>query len=111
MAERQAAKRRAAGKSGVLTTGLIALAAFLVLVLVLTVRLRDSPFTGLTPVKPRIVLARRIHVTTVHKRVIGVARRAGAPAATVSTSSVSGPTTRVANVARVGTRASGGSTR
>jgi hypothetical protein len=115
MAEPRVARRCLGGRPGIATTGLVALAAFLVLLLVLTVRLRDSPLSG-APVKSRTVIARRIYVTTVHERVVSVAAQRRAPTSSVSTSSVPAPSAPVqtvapaATIAPVATRTSGSST-
>ena len=78
----------------------MALAAFLALVIVLAIQLRDHPgAAGLAAQKPRIVIVRRIYQTTVHERIIAAAgasagggTTAGAGTTTSSSSaSVSGP--------------------
>jgi hypothetical protein len=68
----------------------VALAAFLVLLVVLAMQLRDNPrAAGLVAQKARIVVVRRVYLTTVHERVIGAAGAAGASGTTVSSSSAS----------------------
>jgi hypothetical protein len=81
-----------------------ALAAFLVVLLALTIRLRDDPRSvGLAPAVPRIVVVRRVYETVVHERVVGAATATTPPMpATVSVSSMS----IRAPVAAVATRAS-----
>ena len=72
----------------------MALAAFLALVIVLAIQLRDHPgAAGVAAQKPRIVIVRRIYQTTVHERIIAAAGATGGGGTTVSSSSanVSGP--------------------
>ena len=84
---------------GVLATASVALAAFLALLAVLAVQLRSDP--RLMPQRGRVVVVRRIYVTTVRERIIGATATGGT---TVSSSSVSAPSATVA--APVSTRAS-----
>jgi hypothetical protein len=65
----------------------MALAAFLALVIVLAIQLRDHPGAGLAAQKPRIVIVRRIYQTTVHERIIAAAGAGGGGGTTVSSSS------------------------
>lgn len=77
--------RLASGPS-VVTTVSVALAAFLVLLIVLATQLRNDPSAaGLATQKPRVVVVRRIYETIVHERIIGASGKSGAT--TVSSSS------------------------
>ena len=70
----------------VVTTVWVALAAFLVLLIVLATQLRNDPTAaGLAAQTPRVVVVRRIYETIVHERIIGASGKGGAT--TVSSSS------------------------
>jgi hypothetical protein len=79
-------RRRPAAGPSILTTVSVALAAFLVLLIVLATQLRnDRTAADLAAQKPRIVIVRRIYETIVHERIIGATGKGGAT--TVSSSS------------------------
>jgi hypothetical protein len=85
-------------------TTAFALAAFVAVLLVLTIRLRDDPRSvGLAPATRRMVVVRRVYETVVYERVVGAAAATARPMpATVSAPSMSIP----APVAPVATRTS-----
>ena len=69
----------------VATTASVALAAFLVLLIVLATQLRNNPTAAGLAARPKVVVVRRIYETTIHERIIGASGKSGAT--TVSSSS------------------------
>lgn len=97
------APRRGSG-AGAATTAIVAVAAFLAVLVVLALQLRSNPgAVGLTKQRPRVVIVRRIYQTTIHERIIG-AGGGGGTTIQSSQASVSGPA--VASAAPVSTHTS-----
>jgi hypothetical protein len=68
------------------------LGGILVVLIVLATALRDDPATvGLATSRPRVVIERRVYVTTVHESVVGAHVRVAAPPPSQSTSSTTLP--------------------
>lgn len=81
-----AAGRSPQARGTVMTTAVVAVAAFLAVLTVLALQLRSDPASvGLATQKPRIVILRRVYETTVHERVVG----GGGGGTTVHSSSAS----------------------
>ena len=89
MPDRGSQSRRRVSHQTVVAIAAPALAAFLVLLVVLTAALRQHPpALSLVSHKPRIVVVRRVYETVVHERVIGASGASGPAATTTSSSSV-----------------------
>ena len=87
-----AAGRSSQARGTVVTTAVVAVAAFLAVLIVLALQLRSDPASvGLATHKPRIVILRRIYQTTVHERVVGAGGGAGGTTVHSSSASVAAP--------------------
>lgn len=85
MSDQPTSRPRPASGPSVVTTVSVALAVFLVLLIVLATQLRNDPKGAGLVAQKRVVVVRRIYETVVHERVIGATGKGGAT--TVSSSS------------------------